>query len=67
MDGSVNRRGSSRLPQELRTVPRLKMDGPNRVCSWYISFLPTTVRGIWLKLYVDLDVRSLKVVARDVV
>ena len=34
--------------------------------SWYITYLPTTVRGIWLYLYLVIDVWSRKVVAWDV-
>ena len=34
--------------------------------SWDISFLPTTVRGVWLYLYLVVDVWSRKVVAWDV-
>ena len=30
------------------------------------TYLPTTLRGIWLYLYLVIDVRSLKVVAWDV-
>jgi transposase InsO family protein len=41
-------------------------DGPNQVWSWDISFLPTTVRGVWLYLYLVVDVWSRKVVAWDV-
>jgi len=48
--GQCHRRGRARLPLEPRSVPRLRADGPNRVWSWDISFLPTTVRGVWLYL-----------------
>jgi transposase InsO family protein len=41
-------------------------DGQNRVWSWDISSLPTTVRGVWLYLYLVVDVWSRKVVAWDV-
>jgi putative transposase len=64
--GQCNRRGRARLPQEPRSVPRLRADGPNQVWSWDISFLPTTVRGVWLYLYLVVDVWSRKVVAWDV-
>ena len=64
--GQCHRRGRARLPQEPRSVPRLRADGPNRVWSWDISFLPTTVRGVWLYLYLVVDVWSRKVVAWDV-
>jgi len=40
--------------------------GPNQVWSWDITYLPTTVRGVWLYLYLVIDVWSRKVVAWDV-
>ena len=47
-------------------MPRLRADRPNAVWSWDISFLPTTVRGVWLYLYLVVDVWSRKAVAWDV-
>jgi putative transposase len=64
--GQCHRRGRARLPQEPRSVPRLRADGPNQVWSWDISFLPTTARGVWLYLYLVVDVWSRKVVDWDV-
>ena len=64
--GQCHHRGRARLPQEPRSVPRLRADRPNAVWSWDISFLPTTVRGVWLYLYLVVDVWSRKVVAWDV-
>ena len=64
--GQDHRRGRARPPPEPRPVPRLRAAGPNQVWSWDITYLPTTVRGIWLYLYVVIDVWSRKVVAWDV-
>jgi transposase InsO family protein len=36
------------------------------VWSWDSTYLPTTVRGVWLYLYLLIDVWSRKVVAWDV-
>lgn len=47
-------------------MPRLRADRTHAVWSWDISFLPTTVRGVWLFLYLVVDVWSRKVVAWDV-
>jgi len=47
-------------------VPRLRAAGPNEVWNWDITYLPTTVRGVWLYLYLVLDLWSRKVVAWDV-
>ena len=54
----VHRRGRARPPQEPRRVPRLRATGPKQVWSWDISYLPTTVRGIWLYLYLVIDIWS---------
>ena len=56
--GQCNRRGRDPLPQEPRSVPRLRANGPNQVWSWDITYLPTTVRGVWLYLYLVVDVWS---------
>ena len=64
--GQVQRRGRARPPQEPRPVPRLRAAEANQVWSWDITYLPTTVRGIWLCLYLVIDVWSRKVVAWDV-
>jgi transposase len=62
----VHRRGRARRPHQPRPVPRLEARGPNEVWSWDITYLPTSVRGVWLYLYLVIDVWSRKVVAGDV-
>ena len=47
-------------------MPRLRGDGTNQVWSWDISYLPTSVKGNWLYLYLVMDVWSRKVVGWDV-
>jgi transposase InsO family protein len=64
--GQVHRRGRARPPQQPHPVPRLEARGPNEVLSWDITYLPTSVRGVWLYLYLVNDVWSRKVVAWDV-
>jgi transposase InsO family protein len=64
--GQAHRRGRARPPQEPRRVPRLEARGPNQLWSWDITYLPTSVRGVWLYLYLVIDVWSRKVVAWDV-
>jgi len=62
----INRRGRGRPPQETRSGQRLRAAGRNQVWSWDITYLPTTVRGVWLYLYLVIDVWSRIVVACDV-
>jgi transposase InsO family protein len=47
-------------------VPWLRATGPNHVWNWEISYLPTSLKGIWLHLYLVIDVWSRKVLAWDV-
>jgi putative transposase len=47
-------------------MPRLKATGPNEVWSWDITYRPSTFRGVWLNLYLVIDVWSRRVVAWDV-
>jgi putative transposase len=39
--------------------------GPNQIWSWDITYLPTSVRSVWLYLYLLIDLWSRKVVALD--
>ncbi|MFI0403958.1 MAG: DDE-type integrase/transposase/recombinase, partial [Cyanobium sp.] len=64
--GQAHRRGRARPPQEPRDVPRLEARGPNQVWSWDITYLPTSVRGVWHYLYLVIDVWSRKIVAWEV-
>ena len=65
-NGQVHRRGRAKPPQEPRPVPRLEARGANQVWSWDITYLPTSVRGVWLYLYLVIDVWSRKIVAWEV-
>ena len=47
----------------LHAVPRLLSTAPNEVWTWDISKLPTYERGVFLNLYVVLDLFSRYVVA----
>jgi transposase InsO family protein len=44
----------------------LRTDGPDQVWSWDITYLPTSVRGVWLWPYLVVDDWNRKVVAWDV-
>jgi transposase InsO family protein len=64
--GQAHCRGRARPPQEPRPVPRLEARGANQLWSWDITYLPTSVRGVWLYLYLVIDVWSRKVLAWEV-
>jgi len=61
----LHSRGRAR-PRSRRRPRELVASGPNQVWSWDITFLPTEVRGRFLKLYVILDVWSRLIVGAEV-
>ena len=63
----LRRLGLGWLQHKTRPVPWLRADGPKQVWSWDISYLPTSVKGIWVYPYFAIDGGSGKVVAWDVV
>jgi putative transposase len=62
----VFHRGKARPAKEPRTPPRLQADGPNQLWCWDITYLPTMVKGLWLYLYMIMDVWSRKIIAWDI-
>ena len=59
------RRGRAKAPV-MRLVHAQIAHGPNQVWSWDITYLPTRVRGVFLYLYLILDVWSRKIVGAHV-
>lgn len=64
--GQDHRQRHARPPQKPRPVARPRAAGPNEVWGWDNTYLPTTVRGVWLYLYLVIDDWSRKIVAWDV-
>lgn len=60
--GPVRERRNHREPRRF-AVPRLVAQAPNEVWTWDVSKLPTFERGVFLNLYVILDLFSRFVVA----
>lgn len=61
----LRHRSASRPAQGHR--PRaLVATGPNQIYSWDITYLPTTIRGVYLYLYLFLDIYSRKIVGWQV-
>ena len=60
--GPVKERRNQREAKH-QAVPRLIADAPNRVWTWDVSKLPTYERGVFLNLYVVIDMFSRFVVA----
>ena len=61
----LTRRGRA-TPPTVRVVTAQVAHGPNQVWSWDITYLPTPVRGVFLYLYLILDVWSRKIVGAHV-
>src|SRR5690606_14084730 len=59
--GPVRERRNQREPR-FHAVPRLEATAPNQVWTWDISKIPTFERGVFLNLYVVLDLFSRYVV-----
>lgn len=61
----VQHRGQARAPTHRRPEPLMAM-APNQVWSWDITYLATTVKGLFFYLYLFLDVYSRKIVGWEV-
>lgn len=59
-------RGRSKAPQKPFTPVPLHANSPNRVWSWDITFLPSSIRGQFYRLYMVLDVYSRYIVGWEV-
>ena len=62
----VHQRGRSNAP---RTVPKpegFKATGPNQLWSWDITYLASSIRGSFYRLYLVLDIFSRKIVGWEV-
>ena len=56
----MTHRGRARPPTP-RPVPTHTATGPNQVWSWDITYLPTTVKGVFLYLYLVMDIWSRRI------
>jgi transposase InsO family protein len=58
-------RGKAKPPTRKRPAP-LQTDAPNQLWSWDITYLATTVKGLFFYLYLIMDVFSRKIVGWEV-
>lgn len=62
----VKHRNAAR-PMAENSKPRaVQATGPNQLYSWDITYLPTTVRGVYFYLYMFMDIYSRKIVGWQV-
>ena len=59
-------RGRAAAPRAPAPPPRHVADGPNQVWTYDVTYLPTHVRGVFLYLYLVIDVFSRKIVGGEV-
>jgi transposase InsO family protein len=61
----LSHRGRAKAPTHKRPEPLLATK-PNQLWSWDITYLPTTVRGLFFYLYLFIDLFSRKIVGWEV-
>jgi transposase InsO family protein len=59
------RRGKAKAPTRQRPLP-LQASAPNQLWSWDITYLATTIKGVFFYLYLIMDVYSRKIVGWEV-
>ena len=59
-------RGRSKAPSRAKLPDTHIANGPNQVWSWDITYLNTSVRGLYYKLYMIVDIFSRKIVSWEV-
>ena len=62
----VKHRSAARPVRAIAKPRALQATGPNQLYSWDITYLPTTVRGVYFYLYLFMDIYSRKIVGWQV-
>ena len=62
----LHRRGKAQAPRTVSKPTGYKADAPNRVWSWDITYLATTIAGMFFRLYLVMDIYSRKIVGWEV-
>ena len=61
-----HRRGKAQAPKKVAKPTAYKATGPNQVWSWDITYLATTVTGLFYRLYLVMDIYSRKIVGWEI-
>lgn len=64
--GQLRHRGKAQAPGKRSKPPAHRASGPNEVWSWDITFLASTIAGLFYRLYLVMDIYSRKIVAWEV-
>jgi len=62
----LHRRGKAQAPTKVAKPNAYKAEGPNEVWSWDITFLATTITGLFYRLYLVMDVYSRKITGWEI-
>ncbi len=62
----VNHRGRASEPRVVAKPQEYVATGPNQVWSWDITYLATTIKGVFFYLYMVMDVYSRKIVGWEI-
>ena len=62
----LHHRGKAQAPKKVPKPTSHCATAPNQVWSWDITFLATTVTGLFLKLYLIMDIYSRKIVGWEI-
>lgn len=62
----VKRRGKARVSRNIEKPQGYCAEGPNQVWSWDITFLASTVCGLFFRLYMIMDIYSRKIVGWEI-
>lgn len=65
-ENQLNHRLKSKPTGQTNKPRALKASAPNQVYTWDITYLPTVVRGVFLYLYLVMDIYSRKIVGWQV-
>jgi len=61
-----SRRGRAKAPRDIPKPRACQAVAPNQVWSWDITYLPTQIRGEFLRLYLVIDIYSRMIVAWEI-
>ncbi len=65
-DKQLQRRGKAQAPKRASKPEAYKATAPNQLWSWDITFLATTITGIFYRLYLVMDIYSRKIVGWEI-
>lgn len=64
--GQLHHRGKAHAPRKVSKPKSYQATGPNQVWSWDITYLATTITGVFFRLYLIMDIYSRKIVGWEI-